>query len=172
MTREMRVVALVVAIGGAGCGIGVKGPDEVALTSTDLIGTWSTPVSVPGEYAGCAFVVAFAADGTYGAGTVCSAETLPLPPEPPTFQLEVDWVRGAFTAAPDGRINFLASERPCANDLTNYHADYSGPASRPTVTIPWPTGDLVLSPSSGPSFDDAIFGCFDSGGAFTPSPAP
>jgi hypothetical protein len=171
MTRVSLAVLGLVALFGCG---DAKGPDEVALTSSDLVGTWSTPTAAPTGYAGCAFAVTFAADGTYGAGNICTAETLPPPPEPPSFQLDVDWVTGAFTAAPSGRINFLPAEHQCTSDLANFHADYSGQTSRPTITIPWPSGDLVLSPSATPPFsEDAVFGCFAaSDWTFTPSPVP
>jgi hypothetical protein len=166
--RELRAVALVAAVGGAMVGCAdANAPDGVALTPSVLVGTWTDQLVTPQGYTGCVFAVTFSDDGTFGAGTVCTAAV--------DHQADVDWTTGSFTAAPSGRINFLGSAGyGCTWGPVGFgYGEYSGTGSRPHITIAPSSQGVVLAPSTAPPFpESAVFGCFDSAWTFTPAPVP
>jgi hypothetical protein len=140
-----------------GCGGQGTTPDLENLTPSDIVGTWAAHLSPPiGSYSDCTAAATFNADGTFDYGFGCSSST----------QTGVVRETGAYTFAPSGRVNFLASYWTCARGFV-ITAEYGGTAARPIVTIGQPLGYALTRSSAQPFPDDAVTGCFDADWSFT-----
>jgi hypothetical protein len=126
---------------------------------SDLIGAWMARL----DRSGCDFASTFAPDGTYGSGVVCSVPASP--------DVHVEWEIGAYTFAPDGRINFIPATWACGGAAHGgYTAQYSGAMTRPTVTFALSPQEIVLYPNVDPPFPEgAAMGCFSADWTFVPS---